>query len=232
MALTRDTPFVTRRRARLHPRIAILLAALSAIAVAALPSRAEPLSYRIDPARSEFVVQVFKAGVGATLAHDHVVRATAYAGRIEADPADPTTTSTSIAVEVESSSLMVDEPMVRQKYGLETQLGETQREQVQTTMESESQLAVARYPVMRFDSTRVERGRHGDFAVTGELTIRGVTRSIEFPVRAEQRDGAVHAWGSFRFKQTDFGFQPYSALLGAVRTQDEVVLHFDVVATP
>jgi hypothetical protein len=38
--------------------------------------------------------------------------------------------------------------------------------------------------------------------------------------------------GSFRFKQSDFGFQPYSALLGMIRTDDEVVLHFDVAATP
>src|SRR5438132_12196394 len=49
--------------------------------------------YQIDPARSEIVVQLFKAGVGSALAHDHVVRATEYAGRIEGDPTVPTTAS-------------------------------------------------------------------------------------------------------------------------------------------
>ena len=39
--------------------------------------------YRIDPAHSELVVQVFKAGIGAALAHDHVVRATAYTGQLQ-----------------------------------------------------------------------------------------------------------------------------------------------------
>ena len=33
----------------------------------------ESVVYTIDPTRSELVVQLFKTGVGAALAHDHVV---------------------------------------------------------------------------------------------------------------------------------------------------------------
>src|SRR5947207_2050700 len=78
--------------------------------------------YRIDPAQSELVVQLFKAGVGSALAHDHVVRATKYTGQIQVDPTAPTIAA--ITVEVQAASLTADEPAVRQKYGLPTALSE------------------------------------------------------------------------------------------------------------
>ena len=186
--------------------------------------------YRIDPAHSELVVQVFKAGIGSAMAHDHVVRATAYTGQLQMNPTAPTTAT--IAVEVQTSSLQVDEPAVRQKYGLPTGLSEKDRQEIQATMESQDQLNVKQNPTMRFTSTRVEQRTEGEYSVTGDLTIRGITHSVTFPVRVEQRDAAVHAWGSFRFTQSSFGYKPYSALLGAVSNQDEVQLHFDIVAIP
>lgn len=37
--------------------------------------------------------------------------------------------------------------------------------------------------------------------------------------------------GRNHFLQSSFGYQPYSAFLGAVRNKDEVILHFDIIAT-
>jgi polyisoprenoid-binding protein YceI len=186
--------------------------------------------YSIDPTRSELVVQLFKTGIGAALAHDHVVRATAYTGSIQADPGDPTTAS--IVVEVQAASLRADEPEIRQKYGLTSSLSEEDRRAIQATMESASQLDVRRYPLIRFRSTKVEPQEAGQYVVTGELTIRGVTRPVSFPVRVERQDGTLHGRGSFRFRQSSFGYAPYSAFLGAVQNKDEVLLHFDIVASP
>ena len=98
-------------------------------------------------------------------------------------------------------------------------------------MESQQQLNIKQYPTMGFTSTRVEQRTEGEYAVTGDLTIRGITHSVTFPVRVEQRDAAIHE-GSFRFTQSSFGYEPYSALLGAISNQDEVLLHFDIVAMP
>jgi len=189
---------------------------------------AEPVVYEIDPVRSELVVQLFKAGVGSPLAHDHVVRATDYAGRIQGDPTVPT--AASISVEVKTASLRADEPTVRQEYGLPALPSEKDRADIQRAMESTSQLDVARYPTMRFRSTGIAKRAEDQFVVTGDLTIRDVVRPVTFPVAVERRDDAVHGSGSLRFRQSSFGYEPYSAYLGAVRNQDEVVLHFDVVA--
>ncbi len=212
-------------------RLLLPLGILLGVLCSAFSGQADPtVVYKIDPAQSEFVVQLFKAGRGAAWAHDHVVRATAYVGQIQADPADPTTAA--IVVEVQTASLRADEPAVRQKYGLTTPLSEKERQEIQTTMEAKTQLDVEQYPSIRFKSTRVEQQAEGQYTVTGELTIRGVTRSVTFSVSVELREGTVHGWGSFSFTQSSFGYQPYSAFLGAVRNQDEAVLHFDIVATP
>lgn len=186
--------------------------------------------YTLDPSRSELVVQLFKAGIGAKFAHDHVVRATSFAGQIRTDPADPSTTA--ITVEVQTTALQVDEPAVRQKYGLTTVPSDHERQEIQAAMAAKGQLDITQYPSIRFQSTAVEPQAQEQYRVTGDLTIRGVTQSFTFPVQAELRDDLLHGWGSFSFKQSSFGYQPYSALFGAIRNQDEVMLHFEVVATP
>jgi len=44
--------------------------------------------------------------------------------------------------------------------------------------------------------------------------------------------GLLHGRGSFRLLQSRFGYKPYSAFLGTIKNQDEVILHFDIVAAP
>ena len=197
---------------------------------AVVASAATETVYTIDPTQSEFVVQLFKAGAGAVLAHDHIVRATTFTGQVQIDLATPA--SGSITVEVQAASLKADEPTMRQKYGLSSQLSEKDRQQIQETMLSKSQLDVEHYPVMKFTSTRIEAQTPGTYAITGKLTIRGITQSVTFPAQVERRDKALQVRGSFRFSQSSFGYEPYSALFGAVRNQDEVLFHFDVLAFP
>jgi len=187
-------------------------------------------AYTIDRTRSEFVVQLFKAGAGALLAHDHVVRATMYTGQIHFDRDTPA--NSSVTIEVQSASLKIDEVEVRKKYDLPSQLSEKDRLQIQETMLSPSQLDAAHYPIIQFSSTQIAATTDEIYTVTGNLTIRKITRTVIFSARIEQDKQTLHVHGSFRFKQSSFGYEPYSALFGAVRNQDEVLLHFDLVASP
>jgi len=198
-------------------------------AAAFAPAGAKAM-YTIDPTRSELVVQLFKAGAGAAFAHDHVVRATTYTGRIHFDPT--VLNSASVTVEVQIASLKADEPALRQKYNLTSQLSEKDQHSIQDTMLSASQLDAARYPLMKFSSTKIEARDVGTYTVTGNLTIREISQLVIFSAQVERRNDALRVRGSFRFTQSSFGYQPYSALFGAVRNQDEVLLHFDVVGFP
>jgi polyisoprenoid-binding protein YceI len=137
-----------------------------------------------------------------------------------------------MTIEVSTAALQADEPAVRQKYGLTKALSEKDRQEVQAHMQAPDQLAVARYPTIQFRSTQITQQGEGQYTVTGDLTIRGVTQSITFPVQGEQHAGLLHARGSFRVLQSRFGYQPYSAFLGTIRNKDEMVLHWVIVAAP
>jgi polyisoprenoid-binding protein YceI len=65
--------------------------------------------------------------------------------------------------------------------------------------------------------------------VTGMLTINGVTKEI--PAAATMTGDAkagLKANGSATFKMTDFGVKPVTALMGTIRTGDQVTVKFDL----
>lgn len=67
----------------------------------------------------------------------------------------------------------------------------------------------------------------------GNLTIAGMTRTVR--VRLEGRllpDGRMQARGSLPMQMTDFNLDPPTAMLGIIRVDDEIVVHFDITAVP
>lgn len=186
---------------------------------------AESADYRVDATGSELVVRLYKAGIAAALAHNHVIRASRFVGEAEADPL-------SLWVEAEAASLLADEPAMRQKYGLTKPLGREDREKIQSAMESAEQLDVNRYPVIRFASTHIERQTNEQYVVTGNLTIHGVTRTVSFPAAVSEEPGGLRGKAALSFRQSDFGITPYSAMFGAVRNKDEADLHVELYLVP
>ncbi len=67
---------------------------------------------------------------------------------------------------------------------------------------------------------------------TGQLTIAGATQPVQMDVKGKAIDG-----GRFRFtgqhalKMTDFGVDPPTALLGTLKTGDQVTVHFDATVS-
>ncbi|MBP7145920.1 MAG: YceI family protein [Acidobacteria bacterium] len=204
-------------------------AALAFLLVAASALPAPGASYAVDPRHSELVVKLFKAGLGSGLAHDHAVRATEFSGTVEFDPTDPSRAS--ITIETSAGKLVVDEPEVRRRHGLETAIKDSDRQKIQATMLGPGQLDAARYPVIRFRSTHVEARADGTATVTGEFTLHGSTQTVTIPVRGALDGNEFRARGEVRLLQSRFGIEPYSAFLGTVRVRDEFLLVVDIVAT-
>ena len=66
----------------------------------------------------------------------------------------------------------------------------------------------------------------------GRLTIAGTTRPARMTVKAKALDGGgLRFTGQHALKMTDFGIDPPTALLGTLKTGDEVTVHFDVTAS-
>lgn len=98
--------------------------------------------------------------------------------------------------------------------------------------------AMDEYPDIAFTSTSIEAQGDDTYRVTGDLTIRGVSKSITFEA---ERDGPViDPWGNTRVgfsgsvtvNRKDWGVSWNMALeAGGVVVSENVTLEFDVSAT-
>jgi polyisoprenoid-binding protein YceI len=85
-------------------------------------------------------------------------------------------------------------------------------------------LDAAGHPEIVFRSTDVEAAGAGSWRVTGNLTLRGQTRTVV----VEVREDGEHYVGTSSFKQTEFGIEPVKVAGGAVRVKDEIRIEFNI----
>jgi len=88
---------------------------------------------------------------------------------------------------------------------------------------------VETFPTATFTSTSIVPAEDG-YTVTGNLDLHGVTKSITFPARIEATPDEVTAKAEFSIMRFDFGIVYPGKPDDLIR--DEVVVKFDVVATP
>lgn len=137
----------------------------------------------------------------------HILRWTEFAGTAQISPP-------SVEFTVRADSVQV----------LDDWLGEGKREDVRKEAVGKNVLNAAADPEIRFRSTKVDGSTEGELTVTGDLTIRGVTRPVTVRVR---RNGGF--WeGETSFAMTRFGIKPPSAILGAIGTQDSMTIRFRI----
>jgi polyisoprenoid-binding protein YceI len=196
-------------------RTPLLLAAL----LAPTAAFADKVEYAVDASNSLVYALVYKAGAAAAVAHDHVVLAEGVKGTVVWDTADPT--QSSVDVEIEVARFMPDTDAMRQKVGLPNTLSEKQRSEILDHILADYQLDKARFTTIKFKSTSVA-GAGTSYKVTGDFTLRGVTKSITVPMIVIARPAEMRAGGKFRIVQSDYGYKPYSAMFGALKVKDEV----------
>jgi polyisoprenoid-binding protein YceI len=105
-----------------------------------------------------------------------------------------------------------------------------------THLKSADFFDVANYPTITFKSTKIEPAAGGGFKVTGDLTMRGVTREVVLdvePLRPAIKDqrGATRTGtaATTRLNRQDFGVK-WSRTLdgGGLVVSDEVAVTIDV----
>jgi polyisoprenoid-binding protein YceI len=67
-------------------------------------------------------------------------------------------------------------------------------------------------------------------ALSGELTLHGVTKSVPVSARVVINGSSVRATGDVSVRQSDYEIAPVSAAGGGIKLKDEVKLTFDIVA--
>jgi polyisoprenoid-binding protein YceI len=112
----------------------------------------------------------------------------------------------------------------------------TREPQRDTHLRSADFFDVEKFPTMSFKSTLITRESAEELAVTGDLTIHGVTREVEFTVEGPTPPGK-DPWGNTRLgasattkiSRKDFGLT-YNATLetGGILIGDEVTITVEV----
>lgn len=185
--------------------------------------------YVIDAAHSQLLIYAYRGGAAAKFGHNHILRAAQIEGYVYVPAAAPAGARFDLRVPL--AQLVIDEPQLRAATG-DTFAGERTASDIAGTrhnMLGPQGLDATRFPDVRVRSTGVS----GDWPLLVadiEITLHGVARMLTVPLRVH-RDGAdLNISGSLVLRQSDFGIQPYSALLGLLAVQDPVTITFELLA--
>ncbi|MGQ0714950.1 MAG: YceI family protein [Gemmatimonadaceae bacterium] len=169
-------------------------------------------AWQIDPAHTEVGFSVKHLMISTVRGRFAGVR-----GTITLEESDPTRSSADVEIDVASI--------------------DTRAEQRDTHLRSADFFEVEKYPTMRFRSRRVERVTDNAYRVTGDLTIRDVTREVVLDATDEGR--GRDPWGAERlaFSATtmidrrDFGLGWNQALeTGGVLVGNDIKISIDLEA--
>lgn len=80
-------------------------------------------------------------------------------------------------------------------------------------LKKEEYFDAEKYPAITFASNSIKKDDKG-YSVSGNLTIKGVTKNISFPFKAENKDGGILLTGEFTINRKDFNVGGSSAVLG------------------
>jgi polyisoprenoid-binding protein YceI len=182
----------------------------SAILVMLAAVRAFAQDAAIDTTRSTVTIHVGKTGLLSSAGHEHWVSAPISSGTLRESP-EP-----SVEFTIETARMTVKpDPEVDAK----------SQAQIQKDME-ELTLDTRRFPQIVFHSTSIGKAGEGQWKVTGDLSLHGVTKPVTIAV---ERSGEVyHAHAVL--KQTDFGIKPVSVGGGMIKVKNEVAIEFEILA--
>lgn len=189
-----------------------------------------PVNYRIQANQGITHIVVYKdaSTLAAGLSHDHAIRAQGLSGSFTWNAADPSACRLKVVVPV--GQLDVDAPATRKAAGIEGTLSDGQRADVKKNMLAKGQLYADNFPTLSFQSDGCSLD--GDaFAVQGDLTIRGKAKRVILRGSLSADDASFALQGSVKIKATDFGFEPYTALLGQLKNENEMKLVVDLRGT-
>ena len=166
--------------------------------------------HRLGPDSATLSVRTERAGAAAKAGHDLVIHVTAWEAQIVvgSDPAD-----TSMELSADATSLRV----IEGTGGMQA-LRDEDLANIHETIDNEVLLRQD----IRFRSTRVEAEPGGDrLHVEGDLELVMRIKPIAFDLVIDDA-GTVSATAVVT--QTVWGMKPYSALFGALKVKDEVLV--------
>jgi len=169
--------------------------------------------------------------MGRSFGHDHVIGATGWSGNVQWNVTDPSKCKVDIKVPV--SGLVVDPIGARKVQGFKGDTSEGDKRKITENFQGDTQLQMSKYPNIQFSALSCSAAS-GAVKVTGNLTLRGVTRRVTADLTVVEGGGQFSATGGFSILHSDFGFQPFQAMGGKLTNENKLQFLLDVrgTATP
>jgi polyisoprenoid-binding protein YceI len=177
--------------------------------------------YRIDSARSRFTVQAFAAGLLSALAHSPTFAVRDYRGEVRLGD-----TAQSLEVDLTVNPASLD---------LQDRVSAADRREIERRMWDEVlETSVHREISYRGRAARaatIGQGRY-QIAITGELTLHGVTASQQVDAELVVFGDGIRLGGGCPLRMPDYRIKPVTAVGGTIKLKDEMRISFDVAAIP
>lgn len=184
--------------------------------------------YRIDGARSQVLILVYRAGALAALGHDHVIAVSALSGELSLTPS---AAASRFVCQFPVTALRVDLPADRAAAGppFAAVPDSTSIEGTRSHMLGERQLEAAHFPLIRLRTLAVRADADGVSAVV-RITVRAHTAQTPLHAHLEIEGDRVILAGEFDLTHAQLGLTPYSVALGALRVAESLHVRYRVVA--
>jgi polyisoprenoid-binding protein YceI len=198
------------------PRLAIVLATAALLGFA-------PRAHAQTPSGGVFAIDPAASVVGFTISGSMIFKVKEdgyfknFTGTVEYDPVHPGNTQVDLTV-----------------YTASVDVRDTKHDEL---LKSPDFFDVERFPTMRFVSASTDAKPDGMFAVTGDMTIRGITRRMTIPVqfRPDQRAGDPSSGvfeSTFDIDRTEFGLNGSPKVSGfKVSISRKVQIHIAIATT-
>jgi polyisoprenoid-binding protein YceI len=80
-------------------------------------------------------------------------------------------------------------------------------------LKREEYFDVEKYPLITFSSANIKKDENG-YAVTGNLTMKGISKTVSFPFTVQNQNNGILLSGNFSINRKDFNVGGSSAVLG------------------
>ena len=181
--------------------------------------------YRVDSQRSRVFMRTGRDGPMKAAGHDHVIASADIEGLVLVS-ADPEKSRADLRLPLQQ--LLVDDPVYREKFGMEPDLPESAIEGTTRNMQDKV-LESSRFP-WATASARVLSMQQDQAVLEVSVVMHGMSFDYEVPAALKVDPDALTVGGCMTVSHADFGLTPFSAAGGLLRVAEDIEVVFEIVA--
>jgi polyisoprenoid-binding protein YceI len=184
--------------------------------------------YKIIPQLSQADIVVRRGGTLARFGHDHVVSANQITGYVLFSQHKLQDSRADLRIDLQT--LLVDDPLSREAFKLDTQPSQQDIEKTRFNMLS-GVLQSEQWPVTHL-SIKITGGSSESLQASLGIYLHGIQHNYPVTIQTEGlATELLTAKGNFSLKQSDFGIKPFSVLGGGLKVLDQVDISFKLQAS-